>query len=128
MHRHWEDLLRIEKQQEKAGWGKRCSEFPWKIIFSKILCVVMPISGKTCKKSLLFKVWTINCYNIPICLCFSFSLSQAYVQQLESSRIKLNQLEQELQRARAQVRKKLFSTAKTWCILWIDYFWKTTFC
>lgn len=29
---------------------------------------------------------------------------QAYVQQLESSRIKLTQLEQELQRARAQVR------------------------
>jgi transcription factor TGA len=29
---------------------------------------------------------------------------KAYVQQLESSRIKLNQLEQELQRARQQVR------------------------
>lgn len=31
-------------------------------------------------------------------------LPQAYVQQLESSRLKLTQLEQELQRARQQVR------------------------
>lgn len=31
-------------------------------------------------------------------------LLQAYVQQLETSRIKLTQLEQELQRARSQVR------------------------
>lgn len=39
-------------------------------------------------------------YNF-ICILF-----QAYIQQLESSRIKLNQMEQELHHARNQVRKK----------------------
>ena len=37
-------------------------------------------------------------------ICLFILLLQAYVQQLESSRIKLTQLEQELQRARSQVR------------------------
>lgn len=40
VHRHWEDLLRIEKQQGKAGSGKRYIEFPWKTILSQVLCVV----------------------------------------------------------------------------------------
>jgi hypothetical protein len=45
---------------------------------------------------------------------FSLSLSkQAYVQQLESSRIKLSQLEQDLQRARAQVNLIFYSLDKT---------------
>lgn len=39
-----------------------------------------------------------------MCL-FYISQNQAYVQQLESSRIKLTQLEQDLQRARQQVSK-----------------------
>lgn len=43
-----------------------------------------------------------------------FVLFQAYVQQLESSRIKLTQLEQELQRARAQVRT-LFTLTHSCC-------------
>jgi len=47
-----------------------------------------------------------------VCL-LSFSLSQAYVQQLESSRVRLNQLEQELQRARTQVRKNKTTYAIT---------------
>jgi len=41
------------------------------------------------------------------------SLSQAYVQQLESSRVRLNQLEQELQRARTQVRENKTTYAIT---------------
>jgi hypothetical protein len=45
---------------------------------------------------------------------FFLSLSkQAYVQQLESSRIKLSQLEQDLQRARAQVNLIFYSLDKT---------------
>jgi len=45
---------------------------------------------------------------------FSLSLSkQAYVQQLESSRIKLSQLEQDLQRARAQVNLIFYNLDKT---------------
>jgi hypothetical protein len=35
--------------------------------------------------------------------CFTLCLDQAYIQNLEGSRLKLTQLEQELQRARQQV-------------------------
>ena len=58
----------------------------------------------------LFEViWhALFCMNIKFNLLYwgtsSFFLPQAYVQQLESSRLKLTQLEQELQRARQQVR------------------------
>lgn len=40
---------------------------------------------------------------MSICLFFDSLLLQAYVQQLESSRLKLSQLEQELQGTRQQV-------------------------
>lgn len=42
------------------------------------------------------------------------SLLKAYVQQLESSRLKLTQLEQELQRARQQVRFFLSYVTVKW--------------
>jgi transcription factor TGA len=54
-------------------------------------------------------------------LFFSFSLwFQAYVQQLESSKLKLAQLEQELQKARQQVALSWLHT----CLLSLEY---TTF-
>lgn len=55
--------------------------------------------------SLLYTNSSLICAYASVASLSRSSLSQAYVQQLESSRIKLNQLEQELQRARStQVR------------------------
>lgn len=49
------------------------------------------------KLFLLYEIWLLIFKSV-------FPFNQAYVQQLESSRLKLTQLEQELQRARQQVR------------------------
>ena len=43
-----------------------------------------------------------------MCCIFVLSMEQAYVQQLESSRLKLTQLEQDLQRARSQVLNLIY--------------------
>lgn len=90
MHRLSEDLLRIERQLGKAGLGKRYVILIYNV---NILYIARVQCGHKLGNSFQRPL-------IYVCL-----LSQAYVQQLESSRIRLNQLEQELHRARAQVRK-----------------------
>ena len=109
MHRHSEDLLRIERQLGKAGSGKRQVIHQQHNFISTVMFYTF--LDKLVKVALLMSY-------APIHVSF-LSISQAYVQQLESSRIRLNQLEQELQRARAQVRKEphLF-LASTQCHKW----------
>jgi len=99
LHRLLEDLLRIERQQEKAGLGKRCSDFPYSMIVFLFPKTVVFAFIHFRQKKYLSKLFFIYQF-----IYLNLSFSQAYVQQLETSRIKLNQLEQELQRARAQVR------------------------
>jgi len=97
VHRHSEDLLRIERQLGKAGLGKRLV-IPKEDYFNSTLLFYTPL------------VRFSKAMSHSVCL---LSLSQAYVQQLESSRVRLNQLEQDLQRARTQVRENKTTYAIT---------------
>lgn len=95
-------LTALDHQEETSG-GKIFSIFTSKH------------AGNFCFSRFKDFVWVefwISFIGCRLSLSRSLSLLQAYVQQLESSRIKLTQLEHDLQRARSQVLALFFPAAR----------------
>lgn len=151
--RHSVDLLKTVKLQGKVVWEKRYLKnnlgeifflhhnlnflLSWKWILSCKLLAETYSFFFNMRKGYFSGHFLLQCpvYMLSSIILIVFIVLKAYVQQLESSRLKLTQLEQELQRARQQVcfgclilfTRMTYHLAVLWQIsvlfLWLTFFY-----